>query len=164
MAITRERLIELVLYNPIDGSFVWRYSRGGHIKQGEPAGFPHYSGYITLKLDGKMYQAHRLAWLWVYGRWPKEEIDHENLNRADNKINNLREATHSQNQHNTSAYKNNSTGMKGVTYLKQNKKWMAQIQRNKQNYYLGVYNTPEEAHVAYKTAAKEFFGEFARTE
>jgi hypothetical protein len=162
--IDRSRLTELLLYNPMNGNFHWRYSISGHIKQGKRAGTKDQKGYWSIRIDNKYYLQHRLAWFYVYNKWPDLEIDHINLKRHDNRIDNLREADHGQNQHNGKAYKTNKSGLKGVTYLKANRKWMAQIQRNKKHYYLGLYKTKEEASIAYKQAAQKFFGQFARSE
>lgn len=161
--ITRDRLIELLLYDPITGKFVWRYSDGGHIKQYETAGSMSQQGYWTIRLDGQEYQAGRLAWLYFYGEWPKSFIDHQDLNRSNNQINNLRDATNGENRHNSRAPKSNRHGIKGITPLKSGR-WVAQIQRDKKQYYLGSFATAAEAHEAYCKAAKEFFGKFARTE
>lgn len=165
--ITRERLVELVLYDPITGKFVWRFSRQGHIKQGKEAGGFDERGYVTITLDNEYYLAHRLAWFWVYNRWPSE-IDHANMNRADNRIDNLREATRSDNLHNGHVRRHNTHGTKGITKYKYNGKWngrwVAQIQRNKKQHYLGTFATAKEAHEAYCQAAQKYFGEFARTE
>jgi len=160
--ITRERLIELVLYDPIEGRFVWRFSIKGHVKQGQLAGSWDTHGYWVIGLDGQNYLAHRLAWLWVYGRWPTGELDHINSRRDDNRINNLRQATRSQQRHNAPINKNTKNGFKGVTMLPSGH-WMAQIQRNKQQHYLGTFATAKEAHEAYCKAAEKYFGEFART-
>ena len=162
--ITRDRLTQLVLYNPINGQFVWRRSISGHIKQGCFAGSLNRQGYWTLRLDTEYYLAHRVAWFWVYGEWPKGEIDHINSNRQDNRIDNLRDVTRSINQHNGRPYRNNKSKLKGVTYLKARRKWMAQIQRDKKHYYLGLYDTKEEAHAAYCAGAARHYGKFARTE
>jgi hypothetical protein len=162
--INRERLIQLVLYDPITGRFVWRYSIRGHIKQGYEAGCLDQRGYWVLSLDGNHYLAHRVAWFWVYNEWPKGEIGHINLERSDNRIDNLRDVSHSINQHNGRPYKNNKSKLKGVTYLKAKKKWMAQIQRDKKHFYLGLYKTAQKAHCAYCRAAEKHYGKFARTQ
>lgn len=159
--ITRKRLIELVLYDPISGRFEWRYSRGGHIKQAEPSYTIDARGYAVMSLDGQWYAAHRIAWLWVYAKWPKGDLDHANMVRRDNRINNLREATRGQNRHNSRPSKDNKSGTKGVTQLPSGR-WMAQIQRNKKHHYLGVFDSKELAAWAYLQAAEKYFGEFAR--
>jgi hypothetical protein len=165
--ISRDDLIELLLYDPITGLFVWRYSRSGRVKQYEPAGIIDARGYRAIGFKGRLYAAHRLAWLYMYGRWPKEEIDHINMDRADNRINNLREATRSQNLHNGRARKQNTHGTKGITKHKYKGKftgkWTAQISRNKIHHYLGIFNSAADAHKAYCEAAEEFYGQFART-
>ena len=166
--ITREKLVELLLYNPITGEFFWRFSIKGHIKKGNRAGSKDRRGYWMINLDNKYYLQHRLAWFYIYNRWPQGEIDHINLQRDDNRIDNLREATHGQNQHNSKSYKNNSHGVKGITKHKYKGvwtgQWVASIQRNKKHYYLGIFNSAKDAHAAYCKAAETFYGEFARTQ
>jgi hypothetical protein len=106
--------------------------------------------------------AHRLAWLWVHGRWPGCEIDHINSDGLDNRIQNLREATHAQNQRNQSKRSDNTSGLKGVSWHKRGKKWKAQICHMGKWHALGLYDCSEEAHKAYVAAAHRFHGEFAR--
>lgn len=166
--LTRAQLVDTVLYDPIDGRFVWRYSRRGCVKQETEAGSLDPRGYLVIGINGRGYFAHRLAWLWVYGTWPKEEIDHINMIRDDNRLVNLRDATRSQNLHNGRSRKNNTHGTKGISKHKYKGKWtgqwVAQIQRNKIHHYLGLFSSKKEAMAAYRTAAESFYGEFARTE
>lgn len=160
--ITRRHLLELLDYDPITGIFRWRVSKSGHIIKGRIAGSVHSQGYRFIGIDGESYAAHHLAWLIVKGRWPKNEIDHQNLQKDDNWIDNLREATHGENQHNCRAYRNNTSGFKGVTFHRESKKWVAQIQKNGKNYYIGLFAKREIAHTAYCAKAKELYGDFAR--
>lgn len=164
MSLTQKRLRELLMYDPGSGYFTWRKTLTGHIQKGVCAGGWHHSGYRTIRIDGKSYQAHRLAWLYIYGKWPIGEIDHSNLVRDDNRIDNLRDVSRGINKHNGRPYKNNKKKMKGICWLKANKKWMAQIQKDKINYYLGLFDTAEEAHHAYRAAAIKLYGRFARVE
>lgn len=160
---TQERLKELFDYNPMTGDFVRKVSRSGpkaHV--GSVAGCDNGQGYIRIYVDGKPYKAHRLAWLYVHGSMPKE-IDHKNLNRSDNRIANLRAVSRGQNRTNCGAYKNNTSGLKGVSLYKPNGKWKAQIQKDGKKLALGYFDTKEEAHSAYVNAASRMFGEFARS-
>lgn len=128
----------------------------------EIAGFLDEKGYVIIKIDNIKYRAHRLAWLWMTGEWPEDQIDHENLNKQDNKWDNLREASNSQNKFNTPVYQNNKLGVKGVHFC--NGKYKVQIQVNKKKIYLGRYLTLEDAKAAYDIAAIKYQHEFAYVE
>ena len=114
-------------------------------------------------VNGKLYYAHRLAWFYCTGEFPKHEIDHKNGITDANQWLNLREATRSQNQHNTSLRSDNTSGYKGVTWNKKSKKWQAQIMANGKNNYLGCFNDMGRACAERSKAEKELHGEFART-
>jgi|SRR5580765_96318 len=122
------------------------------------------TGYVNLNIDKRLYRAHRLAWLYVYGTWPDGELDHKNLDRLDNRISNLRQATSGQNRANTRKQSNNTSGYKGVTRFRYGNvyKWRARINKNRTEIVLGYYDRLEEAHNAYSNAAQKFYGEFAR--
>jgi len=111
----------------------------------------------------KRYLQHRLVWLYVHGRWPKDQIDHINGNRSDNRLCNLREATCSQNLMNARAHSHNTSGLKGACKHEPGY-WSSVIRVNGKNKYLGRFKSPEEAHAVYASAAKKYFGEFARAE
>lgn len=146
--ITQERLKELLDYDPKTGVFVRKVDIRGGAKTGDRAGsLNKHLGYIQINVDGKKYFAHRLAWLYVYGCWPKDTIDHINRQRADNRIENLREATVQQ--------QNFNVGAKGCHLHKPSKKWMAQIMSNGKRKYLGYFDTETEAMAAYFTAKKQ---------
>jgi hypothetical protein len=102
-----------------------------------------------------------LAWAFKTGQWPFYEIDHRNRVRSDNKWTNLRPATHGQNQQNSTRYKNNKSGYKGVSWHKQHQKWYATIQIDKRPVFLGLFLSSKEASRAYNLAAEKYFGEFA---
>lgn len=97
------------------------------------------------------------------GIFENQQVDHINRNKLDNRRENLRIATHSQNHANTGIRKDNSSGYKGVHWNKQSQKWVAQIKINKKTKRIGAYDTPEEAYKAYCAKAKELFGEFSNT-
>lgn len=117
-------------------------------------------GYIAICVKTKTYKAHRLAWLYVYGEMPKNQIDHINGIKDDNRIDNLREATASENMFNRLKFKNSKSPIKGISFHIGQQKWTAKIQLNKKRLWLGSYNTFEEAAVAYKNAAIELHGNF----
>lgn len=153
--ITLERLKEVLEYNPESGVWVWRASsRRGWA--GKVAGSISHWGYIEIRIDGRLYKAQRLAWLYMTGSWPRAGIDHKNLVQTDNRWVNLREATQSQNSANRRVHPKTKSGLKGV--YPNGLRWEARISGK----YLGLFKTPEEAHAAYVVAAKARFGEFAR--
>ena len=157
-----EQLISDISYNPETGEFHWISARP-KVKVGMKAGYlKKNKGYIYIEYQGKAYSAHRLAWFYVYKKFPTEYIDHINRDKADNRIINLREATHGQNKANSKTI--NKNGLKGVSklpWMKDNGKcWQAQIKHNKKQIYLGCFYTKEEAHEAYCKAAKELHGDF----
>ena len=164
MDLTQEVLKEWLTYDPLTGGFKWAKSRvNGKVKIGRKAGCLHPDGYIKIRLFDRMYRCARLAVLYMTGEFP-EAVDHQNLNRADDRWENLRVATRSQNQYNRPIQSNNKCGFKGVFWNRQARKWQAQIGTANKSIYLGRYPTPEEAHEAYVTAAKTLHGEFARTQ
>ena len=154
MTMTSREIAELakkrIDYNRETGIFTWAESGRG-IRMSATAGCADVHGYWKIKLGRKAYRAHRLAWLIVYGEWPSSDLDHINGDRLDNRLENLREATHSLNMQNKrSAMKNNkSSGLLGVTWNKQHKKWQSKIMVNKVFHHVGYFNCPDEAHAAY---------------
>jgi HNH endonuclease len=159
--LTQERLRELLSYDPSTGIFRWRIKRK-KMNPGDIAGSRRANGYWCIKIDYFGYQAHRLAWLYVYGKFPDDEIDHIHGSRADNRILELREATHAKNGMNRKMNSNNSSGFRGVSWHKQNKEWRAQIRHNFRIIYLGGFQTKQMASLAYEAKATELFGEFKR--
>lgn len=159
--ITVERLRELLDYHPETGVFRWKVSKSQGTAAGSAAGFVEREGYRRIKVDGRKYKAHRLAWLHVHGEWPSREIDHVNRNPDDNRIDNLRLATASQNRGNSRRLSNNTSGYKGVSFRPETGRWRARISHGGKSTCLGDFSSPEEASAAYLSAAKAFFGEFS---
>jgi hypothetical protein len=159
--ITAAELRELLIYDQHTGKFTWRVSRGT-AKAGAPTGCPNSDGYPRIRISKRLYKAHRLAWLYVYGEWPPQLIDHINCNRDDNRLSNLRLADLTQNQANRPPGKNNTSGFKGVSWRRREKRWTAEITRHGQKIQLGTFLRAEDAAEAYRKAALEHFGEFAR--
>ena len=161
--VTAERVRDLLDYDPVAGIFHWRIPVGsgpGRKAAGDVAGSVIPAGYRLIPMDGEKLYAHRLAWLYIHGEWPADEVDHRNLNKDDNRIANLREATGSLNKANRRGRRDSAAGLKGVE--RKRDRWAARICKEGQRMHLGTYDTPEEAHAAYAKAARELFGEFAR--
>lgn len=160
--LTQDRLKELLHYDPETGVFTRRIARSGARGGiGAVAGSTHYDGYKRISIDGKLYQSHRLAWLYTHGTWPADMVDHINGVAGDNRLTNLREATQIQNMANVGKPSNNTSGYKGVSWHKRDKKWRAQINHQDKQKHLGHFTTPEEAHAAYCAAASALYGDFA---
>jgi hypothetical protein len=155
--LTQERLKELLHYDQETGVFIWKIDRSRLAKKGNIAGCFNYYGYIDIKIDGKTYKANRLVWIYVYGKWPKYQIDHIDNIRHHNWIKNLREATHSQNQQNQIKAKTNnkSTGLLGSYLNKIDGTFRSQIRLNGKSNHLGVFETDQEAHTAYIDAKRK---------
>lgn len=152
-------------YDPLTGVFRWRVSGRGPQRRGAVAGCKDIakSGRAArwkIKIEGTVYGAHTLAWLYVYGIMPKG-LDHKNRNPYDNRIANLRLATGSQNNANCNPRKHNKSGYKGVSWNARHKKWYAFITVNGRAKYLGHFTDKAEAARAYDKAARKAFGEFA---
>ena len=121
--LTQNRLKELLHYDPETGIFTWRVSRRG-AKSGSVAGV-HDNGYIRIKIDYELYLAHRLTFLYMEGYFPEYHVDHKNRIRDDNRWSNLRHVSRQCNQRNASIAKDNTSGITGVCWHKNNKKWIS---------------------------------------
>lgn len=138
-----EKIKEKLFYDKDSGIFTW-------IKTGKIAGSVQSRGYVIIGLHGSQYLSHRLAWAMVYGKFPVQQIDHINQVKTDNRIENLRDVSQSENLLNQSVpTSNNTSGFRGVHFCKITKKYVAQRGVNYKNYRLGYFDTPEEAHNAY---------------
>jgi len=157
--LTAEHLYYHLIYNPETGLFFWRNPIGRKMKAGDIAGWKS-DRYMRITIHGKKYISHRLAFLYMEGRWPEKELDHINVDGFDNRWCNIREATGCQNQLNRGPQKNNTSGAKGV--YKRRNRWMASITVNSKRHYLGLFDTVEKAQEAYKKAALGLCGQFAK--
>jgi hypothetical protein len=158
--LTQACLREIYHYDPATGVFTRRVKRGRRWVVGEEAGVINALGYRTISIDGRRYNASRLAWLYMTGEWPAKLVDHEDRNKANNRWNNLRHATKSQNNGNA-VHRPNLAGLKGVA-VRPRGRFTAQISIGNRNTYLGIFTCPAAAHFAYLVAAHRHFGEFAR--
>lgn len=153
--LTQERLKYFLEYSEDTGLFTWRFNRRG-LNKGDVAGNKSDAGYICIRIDKRLYRAHRLAWLYVYGEWPEDCIDHINHKRDDNRISNLRQSTKSENSKNLSMRSDNSTGITGVHWYKAYSKWSAEIWYNGKKYFLGYFDTIQEAAKVRADAEESF--------
>ncbi len=159
--LTAEEVRRLLKYEPDTGTFFWRVDTR-NTSAGDKAGSQQSRGYWHIKINRRLYMAHRLAWVHVTGEWPDGHVDHINGRRSDNRFANLRIATNNENAWNSRIRSNNACGYKGVHFKKGIKKFVAQIHAGGRVRHLGVFMTAVEAHAAYVRAAREHFGEFAR--
>lgn len=157
--LTLEYLKQELIYKPESGLFYWRVRRKGR-RMCDPAGTLQNFGYIVIMLDGVRYVAQQLVWLYVTGKWPECELDHIDQDRSNNRFENLREATRSQNATNQKIREDNSSGHTGVCWDKQKLKWKVQIsvkgQKRLQKHFIDF----ETACSFYRSKATELFGEF----
>jgi len=160
--LTAERLRQCLRYDPETGVFTRLINRP-NAPIGSVAGCLDLStGYLRISVDGGQYWAQRLAWLYMTGEWPRYHIDHRDMIGSNNRWNNLREATKSQNMCNTRARKNSKSGAKGIIWDATRQKWRAEIAIGRKRYYVGRFDDFEEAKSAYEDANKKLHGDFAR--
>lgn len=156
-------IFDLLSYDPLSGTVTWKVNRAGGVKAGDVAGWNNGNrGYRRISIRENRAYAHHVAWLFITGEWPEDEIDHENGNPADNRAENLRPASRTENNRNTRARKHNRVGLKGVRETPQPGVWSARIRLYGREIYLGRYRSPHEAHQAYCAAALKLHGDFAR--
>lgn len=176
--VTSSHIKELLNYDPDTGIFIWhtrpvrKYYKNFDIswnrkfankKAGSKNRFKlDKTDYLRIDIYDRHYAAHRLAWLYMTGKWPNGAIDHRDGNGLNNKWNNLRLANAVQNGGNRKINENNTSGYKGVSFDKSRGLYRAVIKTDGKTKHIGRYVTPEEAHIAYMVAAKRYFGEFAR--
>lgn len=158
--LTQEQLKRLLHYDPESGLFTWLVDRGA-ARVGRPAGCIDGDGYMSLKLLKRIYKAHRLAWFYMTGRWPVDLVDHKDGNGKNNRWGNLREATRLQNNHNARIAKTNSSGVKGVCWRPDTRKWKAQLCMAGRKLTIGHFQTLEAAEAAVIRARAAAHGDFA---
>lgn len=163
--MNERRLREVFDFDPETGVFT-RLVSVSNIKAGySTPGSPAKNGYLRLRIDGRLYYSHRLAWLWVYGSWPNKNIDHIDGNPRNNAISNLRLADQSENLQNISKSSKAQSGLRGAYLERSTGRWCSKIMIDKKSIHLGTFETPEAAHAAYIDAKKRihtFHGELTR--
>ena len=162
MKLTHARLLEVLDYDPLTGIFTWKVNTGKKQLAGKQAGTVDPKGYIAIDIDDEKFRGHRLAWFYVYGVWPNKNIDHENGQRADNRIKNLRDITQRGNVHNQHKVRSDSkSGIKGVRFKEDKGKYQARIKIYGVEQHIGYYDTAEEAHQAYLTRKRQIHPTFS---
>lgn len=154
-----ERIEDAFDYSPETGILTRKF-KGGHERAAGTR--KAHKGYTKIGFNGHEYPAHRLIWWLVYGALPTRFIDHVNGDRSDNRLCNLRLATDAENKRNVGIRAHNTSGFKGVTWDKDNRKWLAHATLNGKGYHLGRYTTAENAARAYRDFAKKNHGDFYR--
>lgn len=170
-----EELRKLLRYEPETGRLFWlprpadmfatkrAFSTWNALYAGaETFTTPNEKGYLTGVIFGRIYRAHRVALAIHTGAWPADEVDHINGVKSDNRLKNLRKATHAENSRNRGVHKDNSSGVKGVCWHKVKKKWHAVIMCDRSRVHLGYYDNINDAAEAYAKAAIKLHGDFAR--
>ena len=158
--MTRAELRKLLSYDPSTGVWTWRAGKwNGNVPADGVAGGLDRHGHRRISIKKKLYSTSRLAFLYMLGRWPRRTVDHINCDRADDRWENLREATQQQQIRNRRGY--SSTGFKGVYAIGSG--YYARITIDKKYHYLGYRKTAEEAHELYCAAAVKHYGSFMRT-
>ena len=158
--LNQEELKRILNYNDTTGVFTWKISPKYDVKIGDVAGNYH-NGYYRVTIKRKKYLTHRLAWLYVYGEFPKGDLDHIDNDRGNSRINNLRIADRVTNGYNRKKPINNKSGIKGVHWSKIDKKWIVKIGVNKQKLYIGLFEDLELAELVAQEARAKYHGEFA---
>lgn len=159
MTVTQEQV--LMLFDYKDGNLYWKQTSNKKIKAGTLAGGIDNKGRKRISIKGKSYQAHRLVYLLHYGNMP-EMLDHIDGNPLNNKIDNLRPANHSKNGFNRKIGKNNTSGIKGLSWSKKSQKWQTSIKANNKTHYFGYYKYKDIAEIVLTMARQKLHDTFAR--
>jgi len=157
--ITRDMIEQAYTYDPKTGAFTRNFSEGGE-KAGAQAGCVNTQGYISLGYRKKHLLAHRVAYLFMEGKWPEKEVDHIDGDRKNNKWANLREATGSENGFNTRLRKDNKTGVKGIRIYNNGTQYVSYIRAHHKTHYIGCYRDLKAAEKATREARQELHREF----
>ncbi len=159
--ISQSELQKLFKYNKETGDFIRKVKTAIATSVGEKAGYKNKQGYVQMRIQGKTYQAHALAWLYMFGEIPTL-IDHIDGNRSNNAITNLRIADRSINGFNREKKSESSSVFKGVLWSKKYGKWESKINASGKRKHIGYFHSEQEAGHAYNKSAIELHGEYAR--
>ena len=157
--VTQKQLQEMLDYDKDTGIFKWKDNVKG--VGGKIAGYTNSKGYVFIRIKNKLYRAHRLAWIYEYGEISDKEIDHIDNNPNNNKINNLRLCTSSENKQNMKKRKDNTSGVKGLHWYKAYNKWQVNLTKNKKTKCYGYFDDLFEACCVLFSNRNSLHGEFA---
>jgi hypothetical protein len=155
--IDQEAIKKLFHYDAESGMLLWRKGNNRNVKPWQEAKSPNGHGYYNVKIDGKSYLVHRLIWLYVHGSFPKEDIDHKNRIRNDNRLCNLRAVSRTDNCQNISLPDHNKSGHIGVSWIKSHNRWTVYVKVDKKNKWLGYYKNLDDAVAARKAGEAKFY-------
>lgn len=157
--LTADELRSVLIYDSVSGEFSWtKYPRKGlSLRRGNHAGYLDPFGYVIIRVNRIPFKAHRLAWLWMTGAWPDNELDHINHNRSDNRWTNLRQVTAKQNNENRLPSKKNKSGVCGVHWHPRDQRWQASIVHNYRRYHLGTFDVLQDAIDARHAGERKHF-------
>ena len=155
--IDQESLKRLFYYDAESGMLIWRFGNGRNVKPWQQVKSKNGHGYYSAKINNKTYLAHRLIWLYVYGKFPDKYIDHKNRIRNDNRLCNLRDVNTTDNAQNISLPSHNKSGHIGVSWIKSHNCWTVFVKVNKKNKWLGFYKNLNDAIAARKNGEKEYY-------
>jgi hypothetical protein len=157
---SREYIASLLEYEAGTGIFRWTKTRVG-ARAGKIAGTLDANGYLKIRIYGRFYMAHRLAWLFAYGHWPDGPIDHINRSPSDNRLPNLRACSAAENNRNTGARRDNTSGVKGVGWNRQKGAWRVRIKAAGKEVHGGFFKDIEDAKRAIRELRNQLHGDFA---
>jgi hypothetical protein len=155
--LDQETVKKLFYYDAENGMLLWRNGNGRNVKAWQQAKSVNGQGYYIVKINRSNYRVHRLIWLYVYGHFPAEDIDHKNRIRNDNRLCNLRAVNRTDNCQNISLPKHNKSGHIGVSWDKSQKKWSVFVKVNKKNKWLGYYKNLDDAVQVRKAGEKQYY-------
>lgn len=159
--LAQERLKYLLRYEPETGEWYWVNPLSYNVFEGQSAGTISFHGYRIITIGGVKHRAARLAWLYMTGEWPEEEVDHINRCKLDDRWENLRCVTRSENALNRDMQENNISGARGVHRDSTRRKWVASIKKDGVTHFLGRFDSFDEAVAARDSAAKDLHQDFA---
>lgn len=162
--ISHDELTDILSYDPKSGEFTWLVTPSGRAKRGDVAGCVSAAGRgrVEIRIKGRLYLAHRLAWFYCHGEWPSQFIDHIDGNPSNNKMENLRIATLAQNNQNRMKKPNSTSVWKGVSWDRQRSMWACQLSEGKKHLHRTYHTDERDAAEEYIFASLKHFGEFTR--
>jgi hypothetical protein len=161
--LTQQELREIFKYDENTGLLLWKNPLGCKMKAGDVAGSVDSYGYLAIRYNKRRYRAHRLIWVYLHGNIPNDKmVDHIDMDKSNNKADNLRLCTCSENKRNTRKQINNTSGYKGVRWNISRRKWIAYTNVNGKYYQIGYFDAEGDARAAHKNFCTQHFGEFYR--
>lgn len=159
--LSHKHVKECFHYEPSSGKLTWKISKARCVKIGQEAGWMRSDGYRQVEVDGTKFLVHRLIYFFIEGKFPPKEIDHIDGNKSNNRWNNIRACSRSENMSNAGPRRNNKLGIRGVYYDPKRRRYITRIRKGCTKKYIGSFKTKEEAARAYQEEQSKIFGEYA---